>query len=455
MSVRYESPSRRSFLRLLSTAGTASIFGRLLWPHVAEAQTAPPLRFVQIASVHGKDDMYWNPQGTDTSFNINFANATLAPLQPYRSRVLTFQGLDYQVLIDTMRTGHNGGPATCFTGTSIATDSYYSTTSGPSLDVALSEQLGGTTPIRSIQISNHADYCTDDSMLSFSDSGQKLPNLVSPRDVFDRLFGTFMPPAMSGVDPVARRTSLVNYWLKDANALRAKLGAPEQYKLDAHLAALNDIERRITATTVQTAACVPPPQPRVYSDAEISGCSGSAGELLIPERTMLLADILAEAFACDITRFAALRISPGLTAQFGMYLTDPTTQTVHIDLAHQMDGSPPAAATLNQVQLWVSTMVAYLLGKLDAINEGSGTVLDHSLLIWGNELSDPAEHSNTDMPYVVMGGCNGKLKMGRAMVYPSGTPHNKLLCSVANAFDQNLDHFGDPAYPGQLSLSWT
>jgi hypothetical protein len=118
-----------------------------------------------------------------------------------------------------------------------------------------------------------------------------------------------------------------------------------------------------------------------------------------------------------------------------------------------MDGSADAATRLNQVQTWDATMVAYLLGRLDAITEGSGTVLDHSLVLWGNELSDPAEHSNTDMPYVIAGGCNGKLTMGRALAYPSGTPHNRLLCAVANAFDQNLDHFGDAGYAGALTLT--
>jgi hypothetical protein len=256
------------------------------------------------------------------------------------------------------------------------------------------------------------------------------------------------------VDPkLAGRRSLVSFWLADANRLRAKLAGAEQHKLDAHLAALHDIEQRLGQTTSPTpTTCALPPKPKAYTNAQLTGCSGILAEQLIPERTKLILDILVQALACDRTRFGSLSLWPGLQAAFGDYLGAPPVGTVHDNLAHQVNVSGQRAK-LNQLNTWVSTMVAYLLNGMSQISENGGTLLDHSLILWGNELSDPAAHSNTDMPYVLMGGGNGALRMGRSLAFPSGTPHNKLLASVAQVFDPTVTGFGNSAYGGALSLT--
>lgn len=446
MSQRYTSPSRRSFLRLMGTAGAASVFGRLLWPQVAEAATPAPLRYLSLLTYHGKVAELWKPRGTADAPDISFAGATLAPLAPHLSKMLVLSGLDCRVLYDQGATGHEGGPVSVFTASRYASGSAQS----PSLDVFLAERLGGATAVRSVQVVNHIQYCSDESPMSFSASGARLPLLASPLELYNRLFAGFTPSTTPPpVDPsVPRRAGLVSFWLADANRLKAKLAPQEQRKLDAHLSALHDLEARIARTPAPTpTTCTLPMKPRSYSNNELSGCGGLTGEQLIPERTRLLLDILVQAFACDRTRFGAVSLWPGLQAAF----LSSSGESVHDVWAHQMSASPTAKEHLAELHRWYAGVLKDFLDGLAAVNDGDGSLLDHSLMLWGNELSNPAAHSNTDMPYVLLGGANGKLRLGRSLTFPNGTPHNHLLASVAQAFDQPVTGFGDAAYPGALT----
>jgi hypothetical protein len=447
MSLRYTPPSRRTFLKLISSAGAASLFGRALWPQVAEAATPAPLRYLSLLTYHGKLKDLWKPQGTETAPNITFTGSTLAPLAPHLSKMLVLSGLDMKVLYDQGTTGHEGGPASVFTGSKLVSGHAAS----PSLDVFLSDRLGGATAIRAVQVVNHILYCSDESGMSYSASGARLPLLAAPLDIYNRLFSGFTPGTGTPppVDPsVPRRAALVQFWLKDANRLRARLAPAEQHKLDAHLSALQDIERRIDTTPPPPpTTCALPTKPRAYSNNELSGCGGLAGENLIPERTKLIMDIFVQAFACDRTRFGAVSLWPGLEAPF----LSSSGENVHDVWAHQSASSATAKANLANLHRWYAGVLKDFLDGLAAVQEGDGSLLDHSLMLWGNELSDPAAHSNTDMPYVLFGGANGALRMGRSLSFSSGTWHNKLLASVAQVFDPSVTSFGDAAYSGTLS----
>jgi hypothetical protein len=138
---------------------------------------------------------------------------------------------------------------------------------------------------------------------------------------------------------------------------------------------------------------------------------------------------------------------PGLQAAF----MSQSGESVHDVWAHQSSSSATAKAHLADLHRWYAGVLKGFLDGLAAVNDGDGSLLDHSLMLWGNELSNPAAHSNADMPYVVLGGANGKFRMGRSLGFPTGTPHNKLLASVAQAFDQPVTGFGDAAYPGALT----
>jgi len=138
--------SRREFLKLMAGAGAAAGFTRLLWPSVCEAQMAAPLRFVALWTAHGKLDEYWMPKNGETDFDIDFQEASLQPLQPFRDQLMIFSVLDYKVLSEYGTSGHEGGPVTFLTGSQVTAVSGEAMPKSESLDQAKAryQQSGGS-----------------------------------------------------------------------------------------------------------------------------------------------------------------------------------------------------------------------------------------------------------------------------------------------------------------------
>lgn len=147
----------------------------------------------------------------------------------------------------------------------------------------------------------------------------------------------------------------------------------------------------------------------------------------------------------------------------------------HLDVAHQVgEGHDEANLNLVKIHQWYAGEVAYLLQNLASIREGDGTLLDHTMILWSNELGDPAVHAHFNVPHVVAGGTNGKFRMGRYVKYntvggydcgavqptaPGCSPenrfahldaHNALLVAILQAFGHDAQTFNAPAYVGAL-----
>jgi hypothetical protein len=146
--------------------------------------------------------------------------------------------------------------------------------------------------------------------------------------------------------------------------------------------------------------------------------------------------------------------APWLAAQDPAYKTG----SVHNDIAHAYRPSDDASQKrLSIIINWYAQMVSYFIDLLKAIPEGNGTAYDNSIILWTNELGDPARHMHTNVPYVLAGG-GGSYAKGRYLAYGLGLedknptdPNTKLLTSLVNQYGANLTVFGDPKYPGELS----
>ena len=141
------------------------------------------------------------------------------------------------------------------------------------------------------------------------------------------------------------------------------------------------------------------------------------------------------------------------------------SMNTHDDMAHRVND---AGAVGNQARLnlaksnnWFAAQIAYLMTKLDAIKEGAGSVLDNTIILWANELGNPASHANIDHPFFIAGGCGGKFRMGRCVRFSQGerqipgdvgkmTPHNGILVGIARAFGMDVNTFGATNYSGPL-----
>jgi hypothetical protein len=455
--------SRREFLKLMGSAGMAAGFTRLLWPSVCEAQVTAPLRFMALWTHHGKLDEYWTPKNGELDFDIDFPDASLQPLAPFRDQLLILDGLDYKVLYEYGMSGHEGGPVTFLTGSQVSLVSGEAMPKSESLDNYLAGKLGGATRFRSLQLLNYSAFGGQGNgdSIAFGAGGSRLPWERDPRAVYTRVFSALTTGAPSPAEEraTARKKSLVDYLLKDATRLQSRLAGPERIKLDTHLSALRDIEKRLAGNGM---ACSKPPQPAQQTFDQLGDTAR------VPENTKLMLDLSAQAFACDLTRFITLPMMPHPDAPWlGI------TESLHDDLAHHVNESDPTRraqvrARLNTFHRWNAEMVAYFMSALKNVNEGGGSLLDHSLILWGNELGDPDIHASHDVPWVIAGGANGKLRMGRYLKLrpgkealqgwndvgdkaPNAVPHNKVLVSIANAFDQPITSFGHADYVGGLS----
>lgn len=471
--------SRRSLLQFMSGSAAALPLANLLGTSDAHAQTtAPPLRFIAIFTPHGCLPEYWNPQGTETDFTLDFPNSLLAPLQAHRNRLLVLDGLDYRVLYEHGLTGHEGAPVTFLTGSKVNTATGDHVPHSASIDQVLGNQIGTGTRFRSLQLNAWEQFGGQHvyNSISFTSNGSRVPFERSPAAVYQRLFGNAPPPATDPVDVTKMlllRKSMLDFLLRDATRLRAQLGTDERVKLDTHLESLRDIERRLGSVSSSPTPQQPAPLPSTEACANGVVPPGynvsQLGELSrMPELTRLHLDMIVRAFACDLTRVVTLTIPGPSMPWLGV------TEDVHNDLAHRIDVQQEPLRTqirtkMVQVQRWYAEQVAYLMTQLASVQEGSGTALDNTLILWGNELGDAAGHMNVRVPTVLAGGAGGRFRMGRFLrVRPAGSnplggwggpgtrlngavAHNHLLVSICQAFGVNVNSFGHPDYTGPLA----
>lgn len=445
--------SRRALLKSLgATAAHLPLF-KLLDSSVARAADAPPLRFLALFSPHGTCDELWRPKGGETDFNLNFTNSILAPLQnyngvDYRSKLIILDGIDYRVLHEKQETGHEGGLVTFLTGSSCLKSGHDAVPKNLSLDQHLASLQ--TTKIRSLELGVYKE--AGDSSLNtmcYGPNGRRLQNRINPTDVFTDLFSGYSPSADEAAvrRTLLRKKSVLDFVTADLQRMSNRLSGTEKQKLDQHFTAVRDIERRLLA-----------PAP---------GCSlPLAPTLLDPERqqnipaiTQLQLDLITQAFACDLTRVATLQFlscGPDLAMPWA-----GVNEDAHV-VVHRVneEGAAGREARLanGRIQRWFATQFAYLLEKLDAIKEADGSsVLDHTVILWGNELGDPGVHDNVNIPMVLAGG--GFQQMGRCLrlsqnwnpnPHSALTPHNKVLVSICRAFGLDVNTYGDTDYTGPL-----
>jgi hypothetical protein len=452
-----ERRSRRTFMKTLAGIGAAGQFAGLfrdVW--AAPAADAP--RFCVLSSPHGYPPTYWRPRAADgvgvageTGWTLNFPNSSLAPLEKHKDSLVILEGLD--LTTDTANSafytgGHNS--TSILTGMHPAgadsTPGQY-VALGPSIDVYLAKLLN--TPeflFTPIGYSGSAN-----TIGAFRMDGSDVTAEYNLKNSLANWFGSI--GAGTG-DPKAgarknAQQSVIDYLGGQANRLRGRLAGPERAKLDAHLDALNGISQRLNAVT--SIACAKPTQ------APDGDRARPSGDKYIP----IVLDFTAQLLACNLTRVINVSIDPINTGVAPWLATqDPiyATASVHNDVAHGFRPEDDnSQRLLSIISNWYAQQVSYFLDLLKAIPEGNGSAYDNTIVLWINELGDPARHMHTNLPFVLAGG-GGTYAKGRYLGFGLGTenanptdPHTQLLTSLVNQYGANLSVFGDPKYSGELS----
>ena len=473
------SPARRAFLRAVGTGFAGFPLLRTLGDSVAQAAgEGAPLRFVTMYHPHGVAAETWVMRDADTEnhFDLTFTeplSGALCPLEPlarHQSRLLILEGID---LLSNVK-GHDSA-GTILTGSRI--NASLSRAGNASLDqvLAVEQGMGKHTPVTSIELAVGTDNNVPGETLSYGAGGIPLPKIIDPVQAFDRLFGGLVRSDDPATRAAALRNqrlgkTLVDFLSTDARRLKARLAPAEQRKLDQHMTALSDLEKQLApvltpgmdgAGVAARASCPAAIRPAAARFPRLKRHFG--GEPYFDVITDIHIDLIALAFACDITRFATLLL--GDLSYEGNPLDLPADN--HGSVAHIYDASPVgsngSATTHGTPSTWapLAKFNRYVYGKvarmMDRLTEYG--VIDNTLVYASSEMGNPALHSTRNVPTVLGGGLNGRFRMGRRLKMvadcpPSnlackpgdaaftGTANNHLLVSIAQAFGAPIDAFG-------------
>jgi hypothetical protein len=271
--------------------------------------------------------------------------------------------------------------------------------------------------------------------LSWRTPTTPLPVEYRPRAVFERLFGD-----SDSTDPAVRRArlrtdrSLLDSVTEAATRLMRSVGAADRARLTEYLDGMRDVERRIQRAEEQSAR-------------EIPAVDRPAGvPPTFDEHAKLMFDLQVLALQADLTRVVTFMLGP---EQSNRAYPEIGVPDVHHGLSHHQ-GDEQKLSRIAQIDAYHTKTLAYYLEKLQATRDGNGSLLDHATILFGCSMSDGNDHLLQNLPIVVAGGGNGRLRSGRHIRFAKGTPISNLYVTLMDMVGLSLDRFGDST--GKLDL---
>jgi hypothetical protein len=362
--------------------------------------------------------------GGETTFTLP---ANLASLEAHKQSCAFLRGLS---MGGTDAGSHPGGAKKLLTGVDGG--------NGESLDRYLARSAFGTAPFRHLYLGAMAtqNNASGDKFISYPSAGTTSPPEDDPVTAFGRLFGAGAPAGGGGggapsVDPL--EVSVIDAALGDMNDLRSRLGDLEKAKLDLHLEALRDVERRVKGLG---AAALPACNQSLGSISSID-TSQLYEPAQFPQVLRAQIDLVVQAMACGLTKVGVVQASQHtselIMSRFaGSPLYQPNYDMRSHQASHYGVSNDPKFTEYVKQRTWFVEQFAYLLDQLKARPEGAGTMLDNSLVLLCSEISDGNTHSHDDMPFILAGGAGGALRTGRLFDY-GGRRHSDLLGTIAHA----------------------
>lgn len=414
---------------MLNTSGTALANG-----------TALPKRLVVWFFGNGVILPKWVPTQTGGTWALS---EELAPLGNVKDYVNVVSG--YRVKTPDLR-GHHNGQAGILSGYPFiempaGNANYSSKFGGPSLDQVVADQIAGSTPYRSLQLAVSKrvtrwegptlQYCSHKS------PDQPLAPEFNPVNLYTRLFGSFDAPDTT--DPRNNlRVSVLDRVNEDIKRLQKRLGSTDRARLEAHLTSISEVRQQILSLSPElVGACALPGQP-----TEANKDTNYREPMTSVNRAF--SDLMAIAFACDLTRVVSLQFTGSVGDQ--VY-----TEIGQSEIQHNITHDAGAQDQVHEGVVYTMGQFAYLCEKLRAIPEGTGNLLDQSLLMATSDVAEGLPHSISNYPIVLVG------KAGGSMLYPgihyrSTTAQNTsdVLLTVARAVGANV-----PSVGGGTGLSST
>lgn len=433
--------ARRNLLRGAGVALGLPLLDAMIPAATALAQTAavPPPRFFAGFVPHGAAPGYWVPEKAGAlAAELPFI---WRPLEKYRDSLTIMTGLhSTSAEPPPGETGADHWVAAAFlSGDKPRKTAGADVYAGRTIDQIIAQKIGQGTLLPSLEMSvedpgsgssncGEGYSCVYTNTISWSSPTTPLPMELNPQVVFERMFGSGSTPEQRVLRRERNQSILDSITGKISN-LRTQISVPDRSRLDSFTENVREIERRLQIAASATTAApenfdIPPGIPQSFD-----------------EHIKLMFDLLALSYQADITRVGTMLFARDLTGRVYPESTAPAL-SFHGGSHHGED--PTRIEELSRVNQYHVKSLAYFVDKLANTEDGDGTLLDHSLLLYGSNMGNPNQHQHFDVPHILLGGNNGRMKGGRHLAFPTRTvPSGNLLLSLLDQYDIHEEKFGD------------
>ncbi len=409
-----------------------------------------PVRMGILFMPNGVRQDAWTPEGEGKDFKFS---RLLQPLEAHRNDVTILTNLGNKNSLGG--DGHYAKTANWLTGTPIAKTTGKNLHCGISLDQAFAASQGHLTRLPSLELGTEPIMSGVDvnvnytklygSHISWRTPTTPLPSEINPRLVFDRLF---RDNAAQRKARAIEDRSVLDLVLNDAKSLRAKVGTGDQQRLDEYLESVRSIERRIDADIARVASGenLDPAMREALNqlDSRITGIMpkgdpGSHLRLDHTEHSRLMMELMALAFWTDTTRVSTFMFGWAVSSKNFSFI--PGVSVNHHDASHH-SGSEDKLAQYEKINRWHVEQYAWMIDKLRHLKDADGSLLDHTILIFGSSLRDGNAHSPHNLP-IVLAGHGGGLEGGKHLSFAKDTALCRLYVSMLNRSGVETKAFGD------------
>ncbi len=442
MAFLSKSLPRRTVLRALGATVALPFLEAMLPPFSLRGRAGvnavkPVHRFQTFYTPNGMAMPFWEVKGEGTAFELS---PILEPLAPFKNQMIVLSGIK-----STWNYIHAGASGSFLTGTPRGGKSEVEIIADVSMDQVLARHFASETQIPSLELSMDAPAnagactgslsCVYTHTLSWRGPTQPLPMEWNPRAVFEKLFGDSgsTDRAVREARTRQHRSLLDSVTMKLAD-LRRNLAPQDQAKVEQYTEAIRDVERRIQMVERQSEVELPlmdQPQgaPAVFED-----------------HLALMMDLQILALQPDLTRVISFMIAKEQSARPYPQIGVPEA---HHPLSHH-NFVPELVERMSRINRYHVQLFSQYLAKLQATPDGDGSLLDHMTILYGSGISHSTTHSGDNLPLLVMGGHNGRLKGGRHLSYTDKPNNANLLVTLMDKMDVPVERLG--ASTGRLPL---
>jgi hypothetical protein len=430
--------SRRFVLRGLGAALALPVLDSMVPALTAQSKTAAaPVRRLGVFYVpNGMSMPYWFPKAEGP---LKELPPTLRSLAAFKDRVLLCGGLADEPA-NRVRGGgdHARSAGTFLTGVAFKLTSGADVYGSVSMDQIAARQLAKETQLGSLELGIESNAmlgscdggasCAYTNTVAWANETTPLPIENDPRAVFERLFGTTGSTDRGArLARIEQDRSILDFVSHQVAGLKVRIGPNDKARLTEYLDSIRDGERRIQMAEQQNSRELPVVEQPIGIPTDYA------------EHAKLMMDMLALSYQTDLTRVSTFMLAREVSAHS---YPEIGVSDSHHPLSHHQD-EPAKLERLHKINEYHFRQFAYLVTKLAGMKEGDGTMLDHTLFLYGTGISDSNTHFHDDLPIALVGGAAAGIKGGRYVRYAKGTPLANMHMTVLDKLGVKVEKLGD------------